>query len=50
MFLGKILGNVIINVPDDATNLNEKGSCFLARISKDGRYPIYKQIKVIRTQ
>ncbi|MEO0225248.1 MAG: CARDB domain-containing protein, partial [candidate division WOR-3 bacterium] len=34
------LGNVIINVPDDATNLNEKGSCFLARISKDGRYAI----------
>ena len=34
------LGNVIINVPDDATNQNEKGSCFLARISKDGRYAI----------
>ncbi|MEO0143455.1 MAG: WD40 repeat domain-containing protein [candidate division WOR-3 bacterium] len=34
------LGNVIINVPDDASNLNDKGSCFLARISKDGRFAI----------
>ncbi len=34
------LGNVVINVPDDDSNLNEKGSCFFARISKDGRFAI----------